>query len=154
NAVIKSLDITKREWFEPFSMAYAGVVNAVKALGNPGATLQQASQGLREIVSGFFQKLKEKIAEVASDVKGHLNLVGRGAKLIATIADQAVEMVVNFLIKHNPSALIKTAFRVIETAKGQPIVELLRKEVPYGDEIFKKISESSVVRRLLSPLEK
>jgi len=154
NTVVASLDITKSKWFEPFSMAYAGIVHAVKALGNPGATLQQASQTLREIVGGFFQKLKEKIAEVASDVKGHLDFVGKGGKLIAALADKAVEMVVNFLIKHNPSATIKTAFRVIEAAANQPIVELLRKEVPYGDEIFKKISESSVVRGLLKPLEK
>src|SRR5262249_22345378 len=37
---------------------------------------------------------------------------------------------------------------------GQPIVELLRKKVPYGEEIFKKISESDVVRGLLKPLER
>jgi hypothetical protein len=154
NAVVASLDITKAKWFEPFSMAYAGVVHAVKAMSNPGATLHHASQTLREIVGGFFKTLKDKIAEVASDVKGYLKLVGNGPKLIAELADKAVEMVVNFLIKHNPSAAIKAAFRVIEEAADQPIVQLLRNKVPYGDEIFKKISESDIVRRLLRPLEK
>ena len=87
-------------------------------------------------------------------IKTGLDLAGRGKKLIANLADKAVEMVVSFLIKHNPSAAIKAALRVLETAADQPIVQLLRNKVPYGDEIFKKISESSVVRGLLSPLER
>src|SRR5262249_52944478 len=97
--------------------------------------------------------IEGKIAEVASGLRAGLDLGARGKKLIADLGDKAVEMVVNFLVKHNPSATIKTVLNVIEHAKGQPIVELLRENVPYGEEIFKKISESSVVRRLLSPLE-
>ncbi len=154
NAGLAKLDITKQGWFEAFSMVYAGIVHAVKTVTNPGAALGNASQTLRGIVGGFFETIKEKIAGIASGIKTGLDLAGRGKKLIAALADKAVEMVVNFLIKHNPSAVIKTALRVLETAADQPIVQLLRNKVPYGDEIFTKISESSVVRGLLSPLER
>ena len=154
NAGLAKLDITKQEWFEAFSMVYAGIVHAVKTVNNPGAALGKASETLRGIVGGFFQTIKEKIIEIASGIKTGLDLAGRGKKLIANLADKAVEMVVSFLIKHNPSAAIKAALRVLETAADQPIVQLLRNKVPYGDEIFKKISESSIVRGLLSPLER
>ena len=154
NAGLAKLDITKQEWFEAFSMVYAGIVHAVKTVKNPGAAMGKASETLRGIVGGFFQTIKEKIVDIASGIKTGLDLAGRGKKLIANLADKAVEMVVSFLIKHNPSAAIKAALRVLETAADQPIVQLLRNKVPYGDEIFKKISESSIVRGLLSPLER
>jgi len=154
NAGLAKLDITKQGWFDAFSMAYAAVVHAVKTIENPGPALSKASETLKGLVGGFFQTIKEKIADIASGIKTGLDLAGRGKKLIADLADKAVEMVVNFLVKHNPSALIKTALKVLETASNKSVVELLRTEVKYGDDILKAISESSVVRTLLSPLER
>jgi hypothetical protein len=136
------------------AFSWSPIVHAVKTVNNPGAAVGKASETLRGMVGGFFQTIKEKIIEIAPGIKTGLDLAGRGKKLIANLADKAVEMVVSFLIKHNPSAAIKAALRVLETAADQPIVQLLRNKVPYGDEIFKKISESSIVRGLLSPLER
>src|SRR5262249_669052 len=154
NAGLAKLDITKQGWFDAFSMAYAAVVHAVKTIENPGPALSKASEALKDLVGGFFQAIKEKIADIASGIKTGLDLAGKGEKLIADLADKAVEMVVNFLIKHNPSALIKTALSVLEPDSNKSVAELRRTEVKYGDDILKAISESSVVRTLLSPLER
>ena len=153
NAILARLDITKMQWFEPFSMAYAGVVRAAEMARNPAATLRQGAQALRGLVGGFFQTIREKVAAIAESVKDHLDFVGKGRKLIADLADKAVEMVLNFIVTHPPSALVKTALRVLEAAADRPIIKVLRDNVPYADDIIKKISESDTVKGLLQPLE-
>jgi hypothetical protein len=104
------------------------------------------------LVGGFFQVLKEKIAGISESIKNHLDFVGKGGKLLAELADKAVEMVVNFIVTHPPSAVVKTALRVLETAADKPVIKLLRENVPYADDIIKKISESDTVKGLLKPL--
>ena len=153
NAVLSRLNVTQANWFEPFSMAYAAIVKAVDAVGDPGTALRRASEALRETIGSFFQTIKEKVTEIASNIKGHLDVVGKGKQLIRELAEKAVEMVVNFLIKHNPSAMIKAALRVVEAAAGEPVAKLLREKVPYGKEIFDEIVESDTVNKVLEPLK-
>ncbi|MFZ5988767.1 MAG: hypothetical protein ACOYWZ_16810 [Bacillota bacterium] len=153
NKVLPIINITNKPWFETFSAIYAAVVKALEVLKNPAQMLAEGTGKLKESVSGFFKSIKSKVVETAEGLKEKIMLIGKPAQLMKLIANKAVDMVLNFIITHPPSALIKAAFKVIEAASGKSVIELVRQHIPFADKLINKIAESGPVRALLQPLE-
>ena len=93
------------------------------------------------------------VKEISGSIKEKVTLLGQPAQLIKTIANKAVDMVLNFIITHPPSALIKAVFKGIEAIAGKSIVELIRQYIPYADKILDKIAGSGPVQGIMKPLE-
>lgn len=153
NSALSVMNITTKPWFDMFSMVYAAVVKALQAMSDPGAVLGAAVGKIRESVSSFFKGIRTKVETSAGDIKAHVELIGKPAQLLRTLADKAVEMVLNFIIRNPPSALVKLAFKAIETGAKKSILELVREHIPFAETLFKKIAESDTVKRVLQPLE-
>ncbi|EPR11638.1 hypothetical protein [Ruminiclostridium papyrosolvens] len=62
-------------------------------------------------------------------------------------------MVLNFIISHPLSALIKAVFKGIEAIAGKSIVELVRQYIPFADRLFDKIAGSGPEQSLMKPLQ-
>jgi hypothetical protein len=153
NKVLPKINITGKSWFEPFSMIYAGVVKALEVAKNPAEALNEGAAKLKEAAGTFFGGIKEKIMETAGNIKQKLAILGQPAQMLKLIANKAVDMVLNFIITHPPSALVKAVFKGIEAVAGKSIVELVRQYIPFADKIFDKIAESQPVQTLMKPLE-
>ncbi|MEF2967769.1 AHH domain-containing protein [Paenibacillus sp. M1] len=93
------------------------------------------------------------MTETAGSIKEKVAILGKPALLMKTIANKAVDMVLNFIITHPPSALIKAVFKGIEAVAGKSIVELVRQYIPFADKLFDKIAASGPVQGLMKPLE-
>jgi phosphoglycolate phosphatase-like HAD superfamily hydrolase len=153
NKAIASIDITQYEWFIPFSIAYASVVDLLEAIHNPGAVLGIAVSKIRETVSNFFKGIREKVEGTAEEIKSKVELIGKPAELLHLLADRAVEWVLNFIITHPPSEIIAIAFGHIQELAGESLIQLVREKVPFADKIIKYIAESSTVEKILHPLQ-
>lgn len=153
NKVLPAINISSKPWFDMFSMIYAGAVKAMEVVKNPAEALTEGVQKLKEAVTTFFKGIKSKVVETASGIKEKVMLLGKPAQLMKLLANKAVDMVLNFIITHPPSALIKAAFKVIESASGKSIIELVRQHIPFADKLINKIAESGPVAGLLKPLE-
>ncbi len=153
NSALAAVNITTKSWFENFSMAYAAIVKAVQAVSAPGAVLGEAVAKIQETVGGFFKGLRSKVEAGAGDVKARVALIGNPAQLMHLLADKGVEMVLNFIITHPPSALVKLAFKAIETGAKKSILELVREHIPFADKLIKRIAESDTVKKLFQPLQ-
>ena len=86
-------------------------------------------------------------------IKEKITILGQPAQLMKLIANKAVDMVLNFIITHPPSALIKAVFKGIEAIAGKSIVELIRQHIPYADKILDKIAGSGPVQGIMKPLQ-
>lgn len=153
NKVLPAMNISVKPWFNPFSMIYAGVVTALEVIQNPGQALNEGTAKLKEAAGGFFKGIKTKVTETAGSIKEKVAILGKPDLLLKTIANKAVDMVLNFIITHPPSALIKAVFKGIEAASGKSIVELVRQYIPFADKLFDKIAASGPVQGLMKPLE-
>lgn len=153
NKVLPAINISSKPWFDMFSMIYAGAVKAMEVVKNPAEALTEGVQKLKEAVTTFFKGIKSKVVETASGIKEKVMLLGKPAQLMKLLANKAVDMVLNFIITHPPSALIKAAFKVIEAASGKSIIELVRQHIPFADKLINRIAESGPVAGLLKPLE-
>ena len=153
NKILGVINIVAKPWFENFSAIYAGVVTVIEKVGNPAQALSEGAEKLKEAVGEFFVKIKTKVKEISGSIKEKVTLLGQPAQLIKTIANKAVDMVLNFIITHPPSALIKAVFKGIEAIAGKSIVELIRQYIPYADKILDKIAGSGPVQGIMKPLE-
>lgn len=153
NKVLPVINLSGKSWFNPFSMIYAGAVQALDVVKNPAEALGEGAGKLKEAAGSFFKSIRGKVAEAASGIKAKVMVLGNPAQLITLLANKAVDMVLNFIITHPPSALIKAVFKGIEAASGQSMVELIRKHIPFADNLINKIAGSSPVRSLMKPLE-
>ncbi|MCL6456429.1 MAG: hypothetical protein K6T85_00335 [Gorillibacterium sp.] len=153
NKILPVINISGKAWFNPFSMIYAGAVQALELVQNPGEALNEGAGKLKEAASSFFTSIKTKVSETAGSIKEKVMLLGKPAQLMKLIANKAVDMVLNFIITHPPSALIKAVFKGIEAAAGKSIVELVRQHIPFADKLINKIAESGPVQALAQPLE-
>jgi hypothetical protein len=153
NSTLGTLDLTRKDWFESFSMAYAGVMNTVEAAMDPGGAIDKATGALKDMTSNFFESVKGKLGEVVGSIKDRLTIITEPARLLKTMADKAVEWVLNFIITHPPSRLFKLLGKLITSLSGKSIVELLREKVSFADDIIKKIADSEPVQKLVSPLK-
>ena len=153
NKILGIINITTKAWFEPFSAIYAGVVTVIEKVSNPAQALSEGAEKLKEAVGGFFDNIKTKIKDISGSIKEKVMILGNPAQLMKTIANKAVDMVLNFIITHPPSALIKALFKGIEAIAGKSIVELIRQHIPYADKIFDSIAGSEPVQAIMKPLE-
>ena len=153
NKVLGIINITKKGWFEPFSAIYAGIVTVIEKVGNPAQALSEGAEKLKEAVGGFFDSVKTKVKDISGSIKEKVTILGKPAQLMKMLANKAVDMVLNFIITHPPSALIKALFKGIEAIAGKSIVELIRQYIPYADKIFDKIAGSGPVQGIMKPLE-
>ena len=153
NKILGVINIVAKPWFENFSAIYAGIVTVIEKVGNPAQALSEGAEKLKEAVGEFFVKIKTKVKEISGSIKEKVTLLGQPAQLIKTIANKAVDMVLNFIITHPPSALIKAVFKGIEAIAGKSIVELIRQYIPYADKILDKIAGSGPVQGIMKPLE-
>jgi phage-related protein len=153
NKILGVINIVAKLWFEVFSAIYAGIVTVIEKVGNPAQALSEGAEKLKEAVGEFFVKIKTKVKEISGSIKEKVTLLGQPAQLIKTIANKAVDMVLNFIITHPPSALIKAVFKGIEAIAGKSIVELIRQYIPYADKILDKIAGSGPVQGIMKPLE-
>ena len=122
-------------------------------VGNPVETLSEGAGKLKEAVGSFFGSVKGKLKEIACSIKSKVAILGQPAQLMKLIANKAVDMVLNFIISHPPSALIKAVFKGIEAILGKSIVELVRQYIPVADKLFDKIAVSGPVQSLIKPLQ-
>lgn len=153
NKILAAINITTKSWFPSFSMIYAGIFKVMEVVSNPIAVLNDAVSKVREIISNFFKGIRAKVDEIAGVIKAQIEIIGKPAQLMKTLADKAVEMVLNFIITHPPSALVKVAFRAVEAGAGKSILELVREKIPIADKLINQIAESDTVKTLLKPLE-
>ena len=153
NKILPIINISTKPWFDPFSMIYAGAVKALEVVKNPAEALNEGAEKLKESMGEFFNNIKTKVVEVAGGIKEKVMIIGKPAQLMKLLANKAVDMVLNFIITHPPSALIKAAFKVIEAVSGKSIVELVRQYIPFADKLINKIAESGPVQGLLKPLQ-
>ena len=153
NKILGVINIVAKPWFENFSAIYAGIVTVIEKVGNPAQALSEGAEKLKEAVGNFFGSIKTKVKEISGSIKEKVTLLGQPAQLIKTIANKAVDMVLNFIITHPPSALIKAVFKGIEAIAGKSIVELIRQYIPYADKILDKIAGSGPVQGIMKPLE-
>lgn len=153
NKVLSSINITNQKWFESFSIAYASMVQLAQAVTDPEAVFDEAAGKLREVVGGFFKGIKTKVGEVVETIKARVQAITSPAQLLKTLADKAVEWVLNFIITNPPSRLFKLFARVVEKISGKSLVELLREKVKFADDIIKKIAESGPVQKIIAPLK-
>jgi hypothetical protein len=154
DSILSKINITRYSWFKPFSMIYAGIVHIIDIASNPGAALGSAVAKIQEQLGNFFGGLKTKVAETAGEIKEQVNIIGSPAKLISKLADKAVEMVLNFVLTHPPSPVLKLAAKIVEALAGDTIIGILRKKIPsVVDEMIKKIAESDIVKKITHPLE-
>ena len=153
NKILGIINIVVKPWFEVFSAIYAGVVTVIEKVGNPAEALSEGVEKLKEAVGDFFGSIKTKVKEISGSIKEKITLLGQPAQLIKTIANKAVDMVLNFIITHPPSALIKAVFKGIEAIAGKSIIELIRQYIPYADKILDKIAGSGPVQGIMKPLE-
>ena len=153
NKILGIINIVAKPWFEVFSAIYAGVVTVIEKVGNPAEALSEGAERLKEAVGDFFGSIKTKVKEISGSIKEKVTLLGQPAQLIKTIANKAVDMVLNFIITHPPSVLIKAVFKGIEAIAGKSIVELIRQYIPYADKILDKIAGSGPVQGIMKPLE-
>ena len=151
--ILGVINIAAKPWFATFSAIYAGAVKAMDVVGNPVETLSEGAGKLKEAVGGFFGSVKGKLKEIAGSIKSKVAILGQPAQLMKTIANKAVDMVLNFIISHPPSALIKAVFKGIEAIAGKSIVELVRQYIPFADKLFDKIAGSGPVQSLMKPLQ-
>lgn len=152
NNSISAMDITKKKWFPGFSMVYAGLFKVVEISKDPAVIIRDAVGKIRETVGGFFDSIKQKVKDTAGKITDFLTSLGKPSEILAKLADKAVEMVLNFIITHPPSALIKSAFKMIQAGTGKSMVELVRQHIPFADELIGKISKSQAVNNLIKPL--
>jgi len=153
NKSLATVNITAKDWFKPFSMAYAGAVHILEAISNPGAVLNNAAAKLREVVGNFFGGIKTKIDETAGDIKARVEKIGNPAQLLHKLVDKVIEMVLNFIITQPPSPAVKLLFRVVEAVSKESIVQLVREKVPLADQIINKIVDSDTVKKIVEPLK-
>ena len=151
--ILGVINIAAKPWFATFSAIYAGAVKAMDVVGNPVETLSEGAGKLKEAVGGFFGSVKGKLKEIAGSIKSKVAILGQPAQIMKTIANKAVDMVLNFIISHPPSALIKAVFKGIEAIAGKSIVELVRQYIPFADKLFDKIAGSGPVQSLMKPLQ-
>lgn len=154
NKILPVINISVKPWFDPFSMIYAGAVKAMEVVKNPAEALNEGAEKVKEAIGGFFSSIKGKLGEVAQGIKEKVALIGQPAQLMKVLANKAVDMVLNFIITHPPSALIKAAFKAVEAAAGKSIVELVRQHIPFADKLINKIAESGPVQGILNPLQR
>jgi hypothetical protein len=153
NKALPGMNISTKSWFNPFAMIYAGAVQALEVVKNPAEALNEGAGKLKGAVGSFFSGIKGKVSETAGSIKAKVMLLGKPAQLMKLLANKAVDMVLNFIVTHPPSALIKAVFKGIEAAAGSSIVELVRKHIPFADKMINKVAESSPVQGLMKPLE-
>ena len=151
--ILGVINIATKPWFATFSAIYAGAVKAMDVVGNPVETLSEGAGKLKESVGSFFGSVKGKLKEIAGSIKSKVAILGQPAQLMKLIANKAVDMVLNFIISHPPSALIKAVFKGIEAIAGKSIVELVRQYIPFADKLFDKIAGSGPVQSLMKPLQ-
>ncbi|EPR11637.1 hypothetical protein [Ruminiclostridium papyrosolvens] len=151
--ILGVINIAAKPWFATFSAIYAGAVKAMDVVGNPVETLSEGAGKLKEAVGSFFGSVKGKLKEIAGSIKSKVAILGQPAQLMKLIANKAVDMVLNFIISHPPSALIKAVFKGIEAIAGKSIVELVRQYIPFADKLFDKIAGSGPVQSLMKPLQ-
>ena len=151
--ILGVINIAAKPWFATFSAIYAGAVKAMDVVGNPVETLSEGAGKLKEAVGSFFGSVKGKLKEIAGSIKSKVAILGQPAQLMKLIANKAVDMVLNFIISHPPSALIKAVFKGIEAISGKSIVELVRQYIPFADKLFDKIAGSGPVQSLMKPLQ-
>lgn len=154
NKILGKINITTKPWFASFSMGYAAAMKAVEAVKNPGNELGEGVGKVREVIGEFFGSIKGKLTEVSNGLRDKLGILGNPAQLMKTLANKAVDMVLNFIITHPPSALIKAAFKAVEAVADKPIIDLIRQHIPFADKLINKIAESGPVQGLLKPLQK
>src|SRR5439155_3765280 len=154
NSILGSIDISGQAWFGKAAMVYAGITTLLEKVENPGAALKALADKLQEQIGGFFGKITGHIGEVVGDVKTKLEFITQPAQLLGMVADKLVSTVLNFIITHPPSELVRTVFQVIQTASGKELIEIVREQLkPIGDDIIKKIADSQVVQAAISPLK-
>ena len=128
-------------------------MTVIEKVSNPAQALSEGAEKLKEAVGGFFDNIKTKIKDISGSIEEKVMILGNPAQLMKTIANKAVDMVLNFIITHPPSALIKALFKGIEAIAGKSIVELIRQHIPYADKIFDSIANSEPVQAIMKPLE-
>lgn len=147
------LNMTTKAWFAKFAAAYAAIVKVVEVVTDP-SSIVEAVASLKANVGDFFKGIKDKVKETTEKVKAGLSILGKPAELLKLLADRAVEMVLNFIITHPPSRVVKIAFKVVEAgAGGKSITQLVRENVPLADKIIEKIAASDTVQGLMEPLK-
>ncbi|MHA6530586.1 hypothetical protein [Paenibacillus sp. BAC0078] len=153
NKALPVINISDKSWFNPFSMAYAGAVQALEVVKNPAEALNEGAGKLKEAAGGFFRGIREKVTEAAGGIKAKVQLLGKPAQLMTVLANKGVDMVLNFIITNPPSALIKAVFKGIEAVAGQSMVDLIRQHIPFADKLINKIAASGPVQGLMLPLQ-
>jgi hypothetical protein len=153
NKALPGMNISTKSWFNPFAMIYAGAVQAMEIVKNPAEALNEGAGKLKSAAGSFFSGIKGKVTETAGSIKEKVMLLGKPAQLMKLLANKAVDMVLNFIVTHPPSALIKAVFKGIEAAAGSSIVDLVRKHIPFADKMINKVAESAPVQSLMKPLE-
>lgn len=153
NKALPVINISDKSWFNPFSMIYAGAVQALEVVKNPAEALGEGAGKLKEAAGGFFKGIREKVTEAAGGIKAKVQLLGKPAQLMTVLANKSVEMVLNFIVSNPPSALIKAVFKGIEAVAGQSLVKLIRQHIPFADKLINQIADSSPVQGLLQPLQ-
>jgi hypothetical protein len=153
NKALPGMNISTKSWFNPFAMIYAAAVQALEVVKNPAEALNEGAGKLKSAAGIFFSGIKGKLAETAGSIKEKVMLLGKPAQLMKLLANKAVDMVLNFIVTHPPSALIKAVFKSIEAVAGSSIVELVRKHIPFADKLINKVAESGPVQGLMKPLE-
>ncbi|OKP89721.1 hypothetical protein [Paenibacillus sp. P32E] len=153
NKALPVINISDKSWFNPFSMAYAGAVQALEVVKNPAEALNEGADKLKEAAGGFFRGIREKVTEAAGGIKAKVQLLGKPAQLMTVLANKGVDMVLNFIITNPPSALIKAVFKGIEAVAGQSLVDLIRQHIPFADKLINKIAASGPVQGLMQPLQ-
>lgn len=134
NKVLPIINISNKPWFNKFSMVYAGAVKAMKVVENPAEALNSGAKMVQGAVGNFFESIKSKVSETAKKIKEKLEV--NPTQIMKVLANKAVDMVLNFIITHPPSAILKAIFKAVESGIGESIVDLVRKHIPFADKFF------------------
>jgi hypothetical protein len=107
---------------------------------------------LRQVVTGFFGKMKGKFSEITGSIKDRIAAFIDPAGLLKKITNNAVEWVFSFFITNSPSPLFNLLAKAVERIAGKPVIDILREKVKFADKIINKIADSGPVQKIVSPL--
>ncbi|MBP1468094.1 DUF4157 domain-containing protein [Candidatus Chloroploca sp. M-50] len=150
---LTSINITRKSWFSPLAMAYSAIVSAIEAISDPAVVLRQMVGKLREVVSNFFHGIRGRFDTIASEIKAQITFLVQPARILSMLADQAVEWVLNLLITHPPTEALKQVFTIIQGVSGKSIIQLVRENFRFADDLIKEVADSDTVKRLIQPLK-
>jgi hypothetical protein len=135
---LAKIDLTQYPWFRKLIGFYARLMRLKAAAGGAVAQATGWVTKLRDQVAGFFDG-------VAGKVQAVLGLFANPAKEIASwvsnVVRTGVEYLLNLLVENPPSAILKTALKVLQGVTGSRLVDRFLK-VPFAEEILGKVSSA------------